>query len=300
VNWAITFEIDTTQIPVGNGAQVYFGTGISEPADGGGQTTVSLTSGPLVTPGTGIGNTVVPQDVSTWPTLPRQVGQACGPGIGIYSSTIGVLADGGVTTADGGTNPINTTPGSTNTFRVEIHDVPPTLAATPFSVRARLRVSDWASALGDPAAVWDSCGVGTEVFTMDSSAFTTPPWAWSTPDAGIVDIDYTCTVDGGAYCPSPSNGATQSRQIVLADIGTAQPLGTGLIQHAQAYRDVYYSPPLAAVRSLPVVPITRPPCGCYVVGGEGWSFAALGATGLCAGLLAVRGLRRRRRSSTGR
>jgi hypothetical protein len=309
VSWAITFEIDTKGIGVGNNPRVYLGVGISEPADAGASPNfVTLASGTQVAVGTGIGNTVVPQDPATWPVLQRQVGQACGPGAGVYSTTIGVLADGGVTTAEGGTNPINTSPGAANTFRVEIRNVPPTLAATPFGLRARLRVSNWPTTVGDPSAVWDSCGVGTEVFTMDSSAFTSPPWTWSSqPDAGIVDIDYTCSVDGGVYCPSPSNGATQSRQIILADIGPAQTAGPVPIQNAQAYRDVYYRPPLsisvpAPVRTgLPVVPITRSPpaCGCDVVGGDGWSVAALGGTGLGAALFAVRGLRRRRRSSTG-
>jgi hypothetical protein len=143
--------------------------------------------------------------------------------------------------------------------------------------------------------------MGTEVFTMDSSGFTSPPWAWSAqPDAGIVDIDYTCTIDAGAYCPSPSNGATQSRQILLADIGIAQPAGSGTIQYAQAYRDVYYNPPLIAG-----IPIIAPPplprahhCFCDVVGGEDWSLAALGVTGLGAGALAGRRLRRRARSAS--
>ncbi len=307
VSWAITMEIDTTQIPVGNGAQVFFGQAISVPADGGaGQSTVSLSTAPQAAPGAGIGGTTVLNDTSQWPQLPAQVGQTCGPGITIYNSSIGVVVNGALTAPDGGTNPIVTTPGSVSTFRAELHGVPATLSASPFSIRARFRVSDWASALGDPAAVWDSCGMTGDVFTADAGAFSNPPWRWSTPDGGIVDIDYTCSVsDGGNYCPSPSNGATQPRQIVLADIAMAQTAHGGSIQYAQAYRDVYYQPPPAAVAagaggSGPVTavggPTAVPPCNCDIVGADGWSVAALGAA-LGAGMLVARRLRRRARSS---
>jgi hypothetical protein len=297
VSWAITLEIDTTQIPVGNNGQMFFGTAISVPADGGtGQSTITLSTAAQVAPGTGIGPTAISKDTTPWAQLPAQVGQACSPGVTVYNSTIGVVVDGGLTTADGGSNPINT--GSANTFRVEINNVPPSLSVVPFSIRARLRVSDWASALGDPAAVWDSCGMTGDVFTADSSAFTNPPWSWSTPDAGIVDIDFTCSVaDGGTYCPSPSSGGALARQIVLADVALAQTTHTGTMQYAHAYRDVYYSSP-----PIPVVPISAPPalprahCFCDVVGGEEWSLAALAVTGLGAGALAARRLRRRPRS----
>jgi hypothetical protein len=306
-SWAITFEVDTNQIPVGNGAQLFLGSGISEAADGGadaGHTFVWLTNADQVSPDAGgIGGTIVPQDPSSWPQLAQQVGQACGPGVAIYGSTIGVLVDGGLVGSDGGSNPIATLFGSTNTFRVEVRNVPPALATAPFSIRARLRVSDWGVPLGDPAAVWDPCGMPMDVFTMDRSAFTPDAgWNWSF-DGGTVDIDYTCSVaDGGAFCPTPSNAGTQQRQILLADIGIDQPAGVASdasIQYAQAYRDVYYSPPPGVVTAIPIVR-QPPPCGCLVVGGAGWSVAALGATGLGAGVLALRGLRRRRSTSAKR
>jgi hypothetical protein len=321
VSWAITFQIDTsssTGITLGNGAQVFFGTGINVGAR---TPIVWLTTAPQVAPDAGIGGTAINQDTSAWPQLPPQGAPmspnpppcvACPPGMAVFPYSIGVLVDGGLSSPDGG-NPISTCSGCRNTFRVEVHNVPPLVGAAPFSIRARVRVADWASALGDPAAVWDPFGTPADVFSADRSAFTPDAgWRWGFDggtDGGTVDIDFTCSVtDGGAYCPSPAPGTTQSRQIMLADIALDKDaLGSGSIQHAQAYRDVNYQPPLPAppiALDAGAVPITAvgppahvPPCNCNVVGGEGWSLAALGATGFGAALLAVRGLRRRRRPS---
>jgi hypothetical protein len=318
VSWAITFQIDTSTpdsgIAIGTGAQVVFGTGIN--SDGG---ITWLSSAPQVATDAGIGGTAITPDAAAWPQLPPQALPAspnappapcvdCPAGMAVYPSTIGVLVDGGLSSADGG-NPINTCVGCRNTFRVEVHNVPATIGSAPFSLRARIRVADWASTLGDPAAVWSPCGMSTEVFSADRSTFTPDAgWRWGF-DAGTVDIDFTCSAtDGGAYCPSAAPGTTQPRQILLADIALDKDaLGAGAIQHAQAYRDVYYQPaPSAPVASGgggggsgPVTavgaPAPVPHCNCNLVGAEGWSLTALSATGLGAGLLAVRSWRRRRR-----
>jgi hypothetical protein len=147
----------------------------------------------------------------------------------------------------------------------------------------------------------------TDVYTMDSSAFTAPPWAWSTPDAGIVDIDYTCSVASGkSYCPSPSSVVSQERQILLADIAIAESAGTGSIQYADAYRDVWYATPSGQVGPVaPAITLSPEPSeevglSCTVARGrERRSLAALAGAGLCAGVLVARVARRRRRSTGG-
>jgi hypothetical protein len=145
----------------------------------------------------------------------------------------------------------------------------------------------------------------TDVYTMDWSAFTSPQWAWSVPRAGTVDIDYTCSVmAGNSSCPSPPSGTTQPRQILLADISLAQPAsgGTESIQYAEAYRDLWYVTPggqsgqvTSAIRFSPDFQ-EEEGLSCAAARGRGpRSFAAVGSVALCAGMLAARAARRRKR-----
>jgi hypothetical protein len=214
VAWGVTFQIDVTGPGIAGATNMFFGAGIQMSPG----TTVYLTSSPqagALNPAIGPG---IPAGVSVTNWIPFDpLGNACAAGISISSTSVGVLSGGSLTNAVNTCpippNPVGTT--CTNTFRVEASNVP--AGAAPFSLRTRIRVADWGSTIADPDAPWIDFGIPPNIF-VSPGPFNNPPWVWTPSGSGVVDIDYTCSLNPGArYCPALP-GSTQQHQCMLVEI----------------------------------------------------------------------------------
>jgi hypothetical protein len=240
--WALTMRIDKAVDglnPSPGTIRLFIGTDVHLDA-GGTPTTVSFANAaPAVS---GVGGGIVPLATSAWPRF-AEIGTACGPGSSIGELDIGVMlgqagtdpsqapsdrlcvTDPCPSTVAGG-NPVNV-------LRAVIHNVDDSAGLAPWELRARFRLSDWASTeTNREFGPWQDVSAspqGTAMF-VGPDPTVAEGWHWQAVDDGNgtqtsdVIIDYECDPGSSPYCPEMSNLQNET-QCLLVEL--AVPPGSG-------------------------------------------------------------------------